>query len=156
MSVKAVIEDNRLIIQNMKSEDNSISLTDDEGGSVLKALNIYDKNSIELRLNNSIISSYNKKSLNMKIGDDSKGTTISNYFKDTIAKLGSSARQADNMITSQDALVAQLDVRRESVSGVSMDEEMSDLILYQRAYEAAAKMVSVMDELLNTVLSMIR
>lgn len=156
MSVKAVIEDNRLIIQNMKSEDNSISLTDDNSGSVLKALNILDKNSMELRLNNSIISSYDKKSLSMKIGDDSKGTTISNCFKDIIAKLGSSARQAENMITSQDALVSQLDVRKESVSGVSMDEEMSDLILYQRAYEAAAKMVSVMDELLNTVLNMIR
>lgn len=153
MSVRAVVENNRLIIQNMKSENNAVSVTDNDDGNVLGALKIYGKDSMELRVNNSIVNSYNKKSTSMKISDDTKGTTIGNYFKDTIAMLGSSARQAEGMITSQDALVSQLDVRKESVSGVSMDEEMANLIQYQKAYQAAAKMVSIMDELLDTIIN---
>lgn len=153
MNVKASVDDGRLIIQSMKTEDNLIEVSDDDSGSVLEALKIYGKDSLELRLNNSIVSHYDKTQLSMKISDDSKGTTLDNYFKDTIAKLGASARQATGMIDSQEALVSQLGVRKESVSGVSMDEEMVNLIQYQKAYEAAARMISTVDEMLDIIIN---
>jgi flagellar hook-associated protein 1 FlgK len=52
-------------------------------------------------------------------------------------------------------MVAQLDNYRESVSGVSLDEEMINLIKFQNAYSAAAKLVSTADEMIQTVLQMI-
>ena len=50
----------------------------------------------------------------------------------------------------------QLENRRESVSGVSLDEEGANLIKFQRAFEAAAKLVQTADELLITVLNLKR
>ena len=52
-------------------------------------------------------------------------------------------------------MVAQLDNYRESVSGVSLDEEMINLIKFQNAYAAAAKMISTADEMIHTVLQMV-
>nr|WP_272899185.1 flagellar basal body rod C-terminal domain-containing protein [Caldalkalibacillus salinus] len=45
------------------------------------------------------------------------------------------------------------DNRRQSVSGVSLDEEMSNMIKFQHAYNAAARMVTATDELLDTVVN---
>ena len=52
-------------------------------------------------------------------------------------------------------MVVQLDNRRESISGVSLDEEMIKLGRFQAAYDAAAKLITTADELLQTVLSMV-
>ena len=42
---------------------------------------------------------------------------------------------------------------RESVAGVSLDEEMSNLIKFQHAFEAAARMISVIDQMLDTLIN---
>jgi flagellar hook-associated protein 1 FlgK len=52
-------------------------------------------------------------------------------------------------------MVAQLENRREAVSGVSLDAEMINLVKFQNAYDAAAKLVTTADELLGTVLNMV-
>ena len=52
-------------------------------------------------------------------------------------------------------MVVQLENRRESISGVSLDEEMINLVKFQTAYDAAAKLVTTADELLQTVLSLV-
>jgi len=57
------------------------------------------------------------------------------------------------MVTNQEALLNQLETRKDSVSGVSIDEEMTNMIQFQRAYEANAKMISVIDDLLDTVVN---
>jgi len=81
------------------------------------------------------------------------GTTFDNYYKDFIAELGVAAHEAGRMAVNQQALVEQLQNRRESISGVSLDEETAKLILYQRAYQAAARVISTIDEMLNTVVN---
>lgn len=109
------------------------------------------------RMNNTIVKIYNdlKKTgdASMKLDDENKGTTIDGYFNDIVARLGSSTNQAKNMVTSQQALLDQLLTRKESISGVSMDEEMANLVQYQRTYQAAARALSMMDELLDTVVN---
>ncbi|SEF99866.1 flagellar hook-associated protein 1 FlgK [Caloramator fervidus] len=88
-----------------------------------------------------------------KIFSNNSGTTIDNYFKATISQLGVSNQEAKRMVKNQQSLVDQLVIRRESVSGVSLDEEMTNMLQFQRAYEANAKMISVIDELLDVVVN---
>jgi flagellar hook-associated protein 1 FlgK len=52
-------------------------------------------------------------------------------------------------------MMVQLENQRESVSGVSLDEEMINLIKFQNAYTAAAKMITTADEMMQTVLQMV-
>lgn len=112
---------------------------------------------VKTRADNSITVNYNNVkntgAATMRLTDESNGTTIEGYFNDIIARLGSSSSQASGMVTSQQALLNQLQTRKESISGVSMDEEIANLIQYQRAYQAAARALSMMDELLNTVVN---
>lgn len=89
----------------------------------------------------------------VKLVSNNSGTTVDNYFKATIAQLGVSNQEAKKMITNQEALLDQLVVRRESISGVSLDEEMTNMIQFQRAYQANAKMINVIDELLDVVVN---
>jgi flagellar hook-associated protein 1 FlgK len=50
--------------------------------------------------------------------------------------------------------VDNLESRREDVSGVSLDEEMTNLIKYQRAFEASTKMITIVDQLLDQIINM--
>lgn len=90
---------------------------------------------------------------NFKMVSSSAGTTIDAYFKATIAQLGVSNQEARRMVSNQDVLLTQLETRRQSISGVSIDEEMTNMIQFQRAYEANAKMISVIDQLLDVVVN---
>lgn len=83
---------------------------------------------------------------------DLNGTSLNNYYKDFVARLGVAANTAKRNEANQQVLVEQLADRKESISGVSNDEEMANLIQYQRAYEAAAKIISVLDEMLYTII----
>jgi flagellar hook-associated protein 1 FlgK len=49
--------------------------------------------------------------------------------------------------------VQQIENSRQSVQGVSLDEEMANLVKYQHAYEAAARVITVMDEALSTLIT---
>jgi flagellar hook-associated protein 1 FlgK len=78
--------------------------------------------------------------------------SLNNFYKNFIAELGVEANTALRNKENQQVLVDQLTTRKESTSGVSTDEEMVNLIQYQRAYEAAAKIISVYDEMLATII----
>ena len=51
-------------------------------------------------------------------------------------------------------MVNELNTLRNSISGVSLDEEMTNLIKYQHAYQAAAKLITISDEMLDTLISL--
>ena len=84
---------------------------------------------------------------------DSSGDTIEAYYKGMIAQLGVSGQEASRVVENQQNLILQLDIQRQSVSGVNLDEEMIDMLQFQRAYQANSKMVTVIDELLNVVVN---
>ncbi len=68
--------------------------------------------------------------------------------------MGQALSNVNDQVTSQQAIQNMLTQQRESVSGVSIDEEVSNLTVYQRAYEANARIISVVDELLTTLIGL--
>lgn len=89
----------------------------------------------------------------MTIANNINGTTVSNFFKDTIDRLGVQAQEADRMVKNQEQLLSSINETRDSISGVSLDEEMANLIQFQHAYSANAKIISTVDELLDVVIN---
>ena len=81
------------------------------------------------------------------------GMTVNSYFKDTVNRLAVQTQEAKRIVTNHEALLAGLDESRTSISGVSLDEEMANMIQYQHAYQANAKIISTVDELLDVVIN---
>jgi flagellar hook-associated protein 1 FlgK len=83
-----------------------------------------------------------------------RDSTIGNDFQSLIGSLATSARQADDDAAVQKTLAANASARRESVSGVSTDEELISVIQHQHAYQAAARLVSVVDDMTQTLIDL--
>ena len=83
------------------------------------------------------------------------GKTPTDYYRGIVSDAGVDSQAAKRNLTFQVTIVAELESRRQQVSGVSLDEEASNLIMYQKSYEAAAKMISLADELMTALLGMI-
>ena len=81
--------------------------------------------------------------------------TFNEYYSSLVRDVGNEVLKSESYYTHQSDMVAQLDNYRESVSGVSLDEEMINLIKFQNAYAAAAKRISTADEMIQTVLQMV-
>ena len=89
----------------------------------------------------------------LKIENSTSGMKMDSYFKDTIDRLGVQAQEAQRMVTNQEDLLYSIEESRASVSGVSLDEEMANLVQFQHAYNANAKIISTVDELLEVVIN---
>ncbi|NNE97787.1 MAG: flagellar hook-associated protein FlgK [Pyrinomonadaceae bacterium] len=84
----------------------------------------------------------------------SRTGSFSSIFGSMIADAGEQVNSANNALQSQAAILSQAQAQRESVSGVSLDEEAINLLQYQKAYEAAARFLRVADEMTETILSL--
>ena len=80
--------------------------------------------------------------------------SFSSIFGSMVTDAGEQVHLADNALQSQAAILSQAQAQRESVSGVSLDEEAINLLQYQKAYEAAARFLRVADEMTDTILSL--
>lgn len=74
-------------------------------------------------------------------------------YGDIVIKVGVKTEQASNMVDNQTAVLSQLYNRRESVSGVSIDEEVTNLLKFQRSYEANSRVISTINEMLDTLIN---
>jgi flagellar hook-associated protein 1 FlgK len=81
--------------------------------------------------------------------------TFDDYYNSLVSDVGSGVQKATVNFDHQSLMITHLDNYRESVSGVSLDEEMVNLIKFQHGYTAAARLISVADELLDRVISMV-
>lgn len=81
------------------------------------------------------------------------GVTFDDYYKNFTARLGVEAHEAARMVTNQGTLLDQLTNRKETISGVSLDEEMANMLQYQRAYQAAARMITTLDSMLDKIIN---
>lgn len=79
--------------------------------------------------------------------------TLDDYFADSVTNVGLKGEQAENNLNSHMAVMNDLRSMRDSISGVNIDEELSDIIKFQHGYNAAAKFVTVWDSLIDTVIN---
>jgi flagellar hook-associated protein 1 len=84
------------------------------------------------------------------LGDSS----FTDFYKGIVSTVGTMNREASDNFNFDQNLLTQIENRQQSVSGVSLDEEAANLIKFQRAFEAGAKMIQVTDELLQTILNL--
>nr|MBN2276235.1 flagellar hook-associated protein FlgK [candidate division Zixibacteria bacterium] len=83
----------------------------------------------------------------------SRGTaTISEFYQGLVGQIGVETGKATTLKENYSLLTSQIDNSRQSVQGVSLDEEMAQMIKFQHAYDAAARIITVMDEALDTVI----
>ena len=75
------------------------------------------------------------------------------FLKSFVVQVGISSSSAKEMAKSQTTIVSNLETRKDAVSGVSIDEEMIGLISYQYAYSAAARVLTALDEALETLIN---
>jgi flagellar hook-associated protein 1 len=83
-------------------------------------------------------------------------SSIMQYYSGLVSKIGSTIVDTTSTITSQNLILDQLDGQRVSVSGVSIDEEMTNMIKYQRAFDAAARTVTTVDQMFQTIIAMVQ
>ncbi len=83
-------------------------------------------------------------------------TTFGAYYSSLVSSAGTDSKNAASNFTQQTTAVTQMQNLQASVSGVSTDEEMVNLIQYQHAYSAAAKLVDTVTQMMDTVLNMVR
>jgi flagellar hook-associated protein 1 FlgK len=83
------------------------------------------------------------------------GATFADNYANIVGSLASEKQYQDQNTETFGLVLNQLEQQISSVSGVSIDEEMIDVLKYQRSYDASAKLISIADEMMKTVLQMI-
>jgi flagellar hook-associated protein 1 FlgK len=86
--------------------------------------------------------------------DDLDANTIEDFYADIVGDVGFEAAAATSALSAQNQLLAQLQADRDAVSGVNLDEEMVDMMRYQQSYEAAARFLSVAQEMTDTLINL--
>lgn len=81
------------------------------------------------------------------------GMSLDSYYSSVIGALGVQREDAIRAETNQQTLCDQINNQREAVSGVSLDEEMTNMIKFQKGYNAAARMMTTMDEMLDKLIN---
>lgn len=79
--------------------------------------------------------------------------TFTQFYSKAVTDLGQALTTANSHVSSQGSISTLVRSQRDGVSGVSLDEEMADLIKYQRAFQANSRVIQVIDELLDTVVN---
>ncbi len=82
--------------------------------------------------------------------------TVSQFYSGLASSVGSDITGVQSTSNAQQLVLTQLENQRSSVSGVSLDEEMTNLIQYQHSYDAAARLVTIANNMFETVLNMVQ
>lgn len=83
------------------------------------------------------------------------GITISEKYSNFVSGLGNDKRVQEQNLESYELVLNQLELQKAEYSGVSVDEEMVNVLKFQRSYDASARLIKVADEILQTLLSMV-
>jgi len=95
-------------------------------------------------------------SFSFTVDGKTTSATLSSFYNGFVSSVGIDTENAANSTAQNESFLRQLNALRESNSGVSLDEEMANLIKYQRAFEASAKVINTASEMLDTVMNLIR
>lgn len=87
-------------------------------------------------------------------GTDLEDTTLEGYLTTSVSSLGVDVKSIEDSYGTQNAVLSTISSNLSSITGVNLDEELADLIKYQRAYEAAARVFSVCNDLLEGLVNL--
>lgn len=79
--------------------------------------------------------------------------TFDDYFADAVARVGLMGEQSDRALETQNLIMEQLRDMRDSISGVNIDEELSQMIKYQHGYAAAARFITTVNDMLDVIIN---
>ena len=79
--------------------------------------------------------------------------SFDDYFADTVANVALRGEEASLALATQDAIMKDLRDARASISGVNIDEEIAQMIKYQHGYSAAARFITEVDKMLDTIIN---
>lgn len=79
--------------------------------------------------------------------------TIDEYYRSILGALGVQTQEAQRQTNNAQLILDSVEFRRQSVSGVSLDEEMANLVQLQHAYNASARMITTVDQALDTIIN---
>lgn len=79
--------------------------------------------------------------------------TYTQFYTAQIASLGAAIQAAQARTKDYTTVASALNTQRESISGVSLDEEAANLVRFQRAFQAAARLMNVADEMLDRIIN---
>ena len=82
------------------------------------------------------------------------GETPIDFFSHLTFRVGADIANGKSELEASGVVLRQLEDQRAAISGVSLDEEAANLVLYQRAYQAAARVISTVNEMLETVINL--
>ncbi|RBP00049.1 flagellar hook-associated protein FlgK [Rossellomorea aquimaris] len=82
-----------------------------------------------------------------------KESSFQGHFESLIGKMAVESQESMRLANNSQVLRSAVDERRMSVSGVSLDEEMTDMIKFQHAYNASARMITLQDEMLDKIIN---
>lgn len=81
------------------------------------------------------------------------GLSLDQYYTTVVNRLAVEAHTTYSLYDNKESLVDYLTAQQQSIAGVSLDEEAANLIIYENAYNASSRYVSVIDEMLNTLIN---
>ena len=82
--------------------------------------------------------------------------TTGSFYTELVGQIGTATQNANNSTSTQNALVQQIQSQQQSISGVSLDEEMSNMLMYQNSYESAAKALSTINSTTEDLIQMVQ
>jgi len=83
-------------------------------------------------------------------------TTFNSYYDSLVSTIGLDVKSSQNTVAQDNAFTQQLTTLQQSNSGVSLDEELTNLVKYQRSYQASAKLITTATNMMDTVLGLIQ
>jgi flagellar hook-associated protein 1 FlgK len=84
------------------------------------------------------------------------GSTLQDFYASYVGGFGLDLVRSEQVKKADDTLTQNLNARREGISGVSMDEEATNLLKWQANFTASSKVITTVDEMMDTVLQMKR
>lgn len=87
------------------------------------------------------------------INDNTGIVSMDDYYQDIILHMGNNGADSVNIAESQNKLVEAADASRQAITGVSMDEEMTNMMKYKFAYDAASRVLNIIDGMMETIVN---
>lgn len=83
------------------------------------------------------------------------GTTTQEFITNLIGKIGTQSKNIQDSCDVKDSILQQVTQKRDSITGVNLDEELTDLVKFQKAYQASARVMTTINQTLDTIINML-